>query len=33
MAAEDPPLEPPGERVRSQGLRVSPKSRFLVMAV
>lgn len=33
MAAAAPPLDPPGVRERSHGLRVTPKSRFLVMAV
>ncbi len=33
MAAEEPPLEPPGVRSRFQGLRVTPKSGFLVIAV
>src|SRR3990172_7536561 len=32
-AAEEPPLEPPGVRSGFQGLRVTPKIRFLVKAV
>ena len=33
IAADEPPLEPPGVSSRFHGLRVTPKSRFLVMAV
>ncbi len=33
MAADVPPLEPPGVRSGFQGLRVIPNSRFLVNAV
>src|SRR5271166_1092862 len=33
IAADDPPLDPPGVRSSFHGLRVSPNSRFLVMAV
>jgi hypothetical protein len=33
MAAEEPPLEPPGVRSRFHGLFVGPNRRFLVMAV
>ena len=33
MAAEEPPLEPPGVRSRFQGFRVGPKTRLWVNAV
>jgi hypothetical protein len=33
MAADEPPLEPPGVRSGFQGFRVTPKRRFLVKAV
>jgi hypothetical protein len=33
IAADEPPLEPPGVRSRSHGLRVGPKSRFFVIAM
>jgi len=33
MAAEAPPLEPPGVRSGFQGLRLTPNSRFFVNAV
>ncbi|MCZ7616976.1 MAG: hypothetical protein M5U32_01230 [Myxococcota bacterium] len=33
IAAEDPPLEPPGVRSRFHGLRETPNSRFFVSAV
>ena len=33
IAAEEPPLDPPGVRSRFHGLRASSKSRFLVIAV
>jgi hypothetical protein len=33
IAADEPPLEPPGVRSRFHGLRVTPKSRFFVIAV
>ena len=32
-AADEPPLEPPGVRSGFQGLRETPKRRFLLMAV
>ena len=32
-AADEPPLEPPGVRSGFHGLRVTPKRRFLVIAV
>jgi hypothetical protein len=32
-AADDPPLDPPGVSSGFQGLRVTPKIRFLVTAV
>ena len=32
-AAAEPPLEPPGVRSALHGLRVTPNTRFLVMAV
>ena len=33
IAADEPPLDPPGVRSRFHGLRVTPNSGFLVIAV